>query len=531
MNGNVIGTLRDGVLYGPDGNIIGRWSPESGATGFVSGRNLLEGTGLGAGGLNLGGRRIAIGDKEFMVLPDNSIINPMTGAVVGQLKNGVPYSLSNNLLADELRAGSDQKFTGQEILQFSPEQAAQMRNLLAKRREGMKQGIGSKLSKITPDGRVLARAKKKQAKDFGSKTVSSWPVDMSRMILKDKAIPAVLQRSIDSRYMSVPASAIVERHVYAEDGRNIIIPAGSKLIGSVTGSPGTNHVAKLEISWERLIRPDGGSFTLQAISGDAQGRGGVAAYLDEMFLARYGKPILQSTMVSAISYLVASDEPVTENQNYGTSSQSDRAQAAQEARENFIDDMEMIFNQLIEESSSTPPVVFVPAGTRMTIFAMEDLWLRTEEDDVDDYEAEMGADTTEARTPGQQYGMAKRPVGGSMGGAASTADISSPDQSTFAPADEVYYDPGYTGEGETQEEIGTNQADETQTLYQPTPTSSQSVSSGGRPSTLEELYNSQQGLSSYPSSEQAERISTPLQQQQQVTTPGGGSSSSSLELF
>lgn len=160
------------------------------------------------------------------------------------------------------------------------------------------------------------------------------------MILKDKAIPAVLQRSIDSRYMSVPASAIVERHVYAEDGRNIIIPAGSKLIGSVTGSPGTNHVAKLEISWERLIRPDGGSFTLQAISGDAQGRGGVAAYLDEMFLARYGKPILQSTMVSAISYLVASDETVTQNQNYGTSSQSDRAQAAQEARENFIDDME-----------------------------------------------------------------------------------------------------------------------------------------------------------------------------------------------
>lgn len=203
----------------------------------------------------------------------------------------------------------------------------------------------------------------------------------------------------------------------------------------------------------------------------------------------------------------------------------------------------MIFNQLIEDSSTTPPVVFVPSGTRMTIFAMEDLWLRTEEDDVDDYEAEMGADTTEARTPGQQYGMAQRPVGGSRGGAASTAEISSPaQQNTFTPTDDMYYDPGYTGDGETQTAIGTNQADGSQTLYEPTPASTQSSSSqtasstnantsGGRPMTLEELYNSQQGLSSYSSDTDNNRIAAPLQQRQRTTSQGGGSSSSSLELF
>lgn len=514
LNGNYMGRIgADGTFYDADGNVAGRFYPDA-KRGYVSGaKALLAGSTNRSmfGNADLAGRKIAIGDKSFLVLPDNRIIDAK-GATVGQLRNGVPYSLSGNLLADELGVGAGAGFGAnkgyqQEQLQFDPAQAAAMRDLLARRRAQMKDGVGKNMAKITPDGRVLARAKAKQSKDFGSKTVSSWPVDMSRMILKDKSIPAVLVRSIDSRYMSVPASAIVERNVYAEDGRNIIIPAGSKLIGKVSGSPGSNHVSKMEISWERLIRPDGGQFRLSAVSGDAQGRGGVAAYLDEQWLAKYGKPVLQSTLTSAISYLVATDSAVTDNQDYGTTTQSDRAQAAQDARENFIDDMEMIFQQMIEDASETPAVVFVPSGTRMTVFAMEDLWLRSEEDDEDDYVAEYGADSPAARTPSGGAGRQQRPM---KSPSASVADDVAP---------EDYYDPGYTADDETDELYNPRQvgsADDT--------ASSDNKSASAKKnskSDLEQRYRSRQGLSNF---DVEQKTAAPLRQKSSNSTRSSSSS-------
>ena len=481
-NGNIIGKIHPDGTVEINGKVVGKLKPSS-TTGFVSGvKNLLAGApGIGQNGLT--GRRIAIGDKSFFVMPDNTIVDA-TGAVVGTLRNGVPYSLSGNLLSDELGLNGALGANGlfpQEKLQFDPAQSAAMRDLLARRRAEMKQGVGRNMAKITPDGRVLARAKQKQDKDFGSKTVSSWPVDMTRMILKDKAIPAVLVRSIDSRYTSVPASAIVERNVFAEDGRNIVIPAGSKLIGRCSSGAGTNHVSKLEISWERLIRPDGSQFTLSATSGDAQGRGGVAAYLDEQWLARYGKPLLQSTLTSAISYVVASDDAVTDNADYGTTSQSDRARAAQDARENFLDNMEQIFQQMIEESSSTPPVVFVPSGTRMTVFAMDDLWLRSEQDDEDDYIAENGPDPTAAQTPKGGAGMMQqRPTSDrSIRQMSQPQDVPA-DMADEDDAEEYYYEPEYAD----------------QNVYTPA-SSADDDDSDKKEQSLEEKYRSRQGLSNY----------------------------------
>ena len=503
-NGNIIGKINSDGSVVINGKVVGKLKPSS-QGGFVSGvKNLLAGA-PGMGGMDLAGRKIAIGDKTFFVMPDNSIIDA-NGAIVGSLRNGVPYSLSGNLLADELGVSGSgaMGLNGnypQEQLQFDPAQSAAMRDLLARRRAEMKQGVGKNMAKITPDGRVLARAKQKQAKDFGSKTVSSWPVDMTHMILKDKAIPAVLVRSIDSRYPSVPASAIVERNVFAEDGRNIVIPAGSKLIGTCSGGAGTNHVSKLQISWERLIRPDGGQFKLSATSGDAQGRGGVAAYLDEQWLARYGKPLMQSTLTSAVSYIVASDRSVTENVENGTTSQSDRARAAQDARENFIDNMEQIFQQMIEESSSTPPVVFVPSGTRMTVFAMEDLWLRSEQDDEDEYVAENGPDPTAAQTPKGGAGMMqRRPMTAASAGQPVVDE---------AVDEEEYYDPGYT---EEDEEIYTPSKSED--------SSSETDSSKTKEPTLEERYRARQGLSDY---QVKQDIAKPLQNKGTRRTSSDGS--------
>lgn len=382
--------LGDGTILAPDGSQMGTVQGTNKSLDKCGIKSISGGAG-GAGAAGAAGRRIFIGNQMFDITPNGSLINA-DGTIVGYIgEDGRPYSLDNRLLTGVDEQGRRRPQLDQKS-HITPEQVAQMQQLLALRRQNMKKGIAG-MPRIRPDERLLVKSKKKQDEDWGlPRIVSSWPVDMSRVILKDKAIPAVLVRSIDSRYPDVPVTAIVERHIYAEQGRNILIPAGSRLIGTADDEGGTNKVAKLEITWTRLIRPDGVAFKFDAVSGDAQGRGGVAAYLDEQLLTKYGKPVLTSVVTSAVAYMIATNDDVSTTEG-GTKTTSSRSEAADDSRENFINAMGEIFDQLVEEAANVPPVVFVPSGTRLTVFSNEDLWLRMESDDEKEYEQNFGADT------------------------------------------------------------------------------------------------------------------------------------------
>lgn len=130
--------------------------------------------------------------------------------------------------------------------------------------------------------------------DWGiNRAVSTLRVNMDNMITADKPIPAVLARSLIS-LGEAPVTAIVERNVYGDSGRNVIIPAGSRVIGGLqtvdveSRFDNSSGGVKLEISWSRIIRPDGIAFLLDAgrtQTGDAQGRGGGAlGYVDEQLV-------------------------------------------------------------------------------------------------------------------------------------------------------------------------------------------------------------------------------------------------------
>ncbi len=209
--------------------------------------------------------------------------------------------------------------------------------------------------------------------------ISTWPVDMSEMILADKPIPAVLARTIMSGSTgNVPITAIVERNVYAEDGRNIVIPAGSRVMGESSGGSGggsSGSAVRMAITWTRLIRPDGSAFDLaQAQTGDAQGKGGVLGYIDEQLLKKYTLPVVTSLLSSAMAYIAASGETSTTD---GSTVQNAKAEAASDARENFLDNMDQIFQQILQDKTDIEAVTYVPAGTRLIIYPKVDLWIRT----------------------------------------------------------------------------------------------------------------------------------------------------------
>lgn len=218
--------------------------------------------------------------------------------------------------------------------------------------------------------------------DWGlSRSVSTLRVDMSNMITADKPIPAVLARSLIS-LGEAPVTAIVERNIYGDSGRNVIIPAGSRIIGGLqeaeesTRYDGTSGGVKMDISWDRIIRPDGISFLIQsAQTGDAQGRGGGAlGYVDEQLVKKYSLPIFGTMATSAIAYMMATNEDATGEV------ENSKQQAASDARSNFLEKMDEIMEQVLESKSQIQAVTFVPAGTRIIIYPMTDLWLRTTKD-------------------------------------------------------------------------------------------------------------------------------------------------------
>lgn len=206
--------------------------------------------------------------------------------------------------------------------------------------------------------------------------ISTWRVDMSEMILADKPIPAVLSRTImySNGADDVPVTAIVERNVYAEEGRNIVIPAGSRVMGSASGAGGGSNggAVRVSITWTRLIRPDGSAFEFSAAkTGDAQGRGGALGYLDEQLLKKYMLPVATELSSDALSILMATSSS-------GTGEiESSRQQATNDARQSFLSNMDNIFDQILEDKTNIAAVTYVPAGTRLIIYPKEDLWLRT----------------------------------------------------------------------------------------------------------------------------------------------------------
>lgn len=288
---------------------------------------------------------------------------------------------------------------------YNPRRAAILSQLHQERRQSLS-GVGIKSG-------YNAEAYTGWQDDWGiAKQISSLRVDMSNMITADKPIPAVLARSLVS-IGDTPVTAIVERNIYGDAGRNVIIPAGSRIIGGLQsvsdGSrfDGTSGGVKIDISWSRIIRPDGISFILgNAQTGDAQGRGGGAlGYVDEQLVKKYTLPIVGTMVTSAITYMMAVDEESTGEV------ENSKQEAASDARQQFMERMDEILQEIIDSKKQIEPVTYVPAGTRVIIYPMVDLWLRTTKD------IDKGATSIGSGEPVDVLiGDPNAPEGGSSGG-------------------------------------------------------------------------------------------------------------------
>jgi type IV secretion system protein VirB10 len=178
-------------------------------------------------------------------------------------------------------------------------------------------------------------------------------------------IPGILETAIVSD-LPGQVRAIVSQDVYSFDGRRVLIPTGTRLIGGYQ-SEITRGQTRIFVVWSRMLRDDGVTVRLNSIGADSLGRSGLTGRVDKKFRERFGAAVLLSIVGAGASYLTG----------YGSqtaSGDSDDAQRAEElARETLAQTFSDMANQALGDSLRIPPTISVSQGERIFVFVRQDL--------------------------------------------------------------------------------------------------------------------------------------------------------------
>lgn len=172
----------------------------------------------------------------------------------------------------------------------------------------------------------------------------------SQVLPQGAVIPAVLETSLNSDLPGY-ARALVSRDVRSFDGKTVLIPRGSRLVGQYKSGLSLG-VTRAFVIWNRVIRPDGVSVELGSPATDDMGQAGLAGSVDTHFAKRFGSAIL----LSVINGVVTSSG--SRNNTIVIGSQGDAANAATAA---------------LQENMKIPPTIKVPQATAVQVFVARDL--------------------------------------------------------------------------------------------------------------------------------------------------------------
>lgn len=187
-------------------------------------------------------------------------------------------------------------------------------------------------------------------------------VNPSNTVTQGTMIQAVLETAIDSTLQG-PIRGLVTTDVVAYDGSRILIPRGSRLIGSYSADVDTGQ-NRLLVAWERIIMPDNQSVQISSFGGDALGRSGTTGKVNNHFFRRLGAAALISTISAIPSAL--QDDSNDGGVTISTGGSNDPATGVSNAVSGATE-------SAIGKYVSMPPTISVNQGTRITVMVDRDL--------------------------------------------------------------------------------------------------------------------------------------------------------------
>jgi type IV secretion system protein VirB10 len=128
----------------------------------------------------------------------------------------------------------------------------------------------------------------------GGTATATRNFDPQTTVTQGTLIPAVLETAINT---DVPGyvRAIVSQDVRSYDGRRILVPRSSRLIGQYQSGLQAGQ-KRAYVIWTRLIRPDGVSVALASPGTDFSGQTGLPGDVNNHFFKRFGSAMLLSVI-------------------------------------------------------------------------------------------------------------------------------------------------------------------------------------------------------------------------------------------
>jgi type IV secretion system protein VirB10 len=204
-------------------------------------------------------------------------------------------------------------------------------------------------------------------------------------------IRAVLENAVVSDLPGM-VRAVTTEDVWSFDGRRILIPSGTRLVGDYRSAIARGQT-RVFIVWTRMLRSDGVSVLLGSPGTDDLGRAGNTGYVDNKYVERFGAAIVLSVVGAASQFLaglgvrdttnnnptVTVTDPVTgittTTQTGGNAggglTQTDRAR--QIAAQTTSQTLTQLAQDALRESIAIPPTIHLDQGTRVIVFVRRDL--------------------------------------------------------------------------------------------------------------------------------------------------------------
>ncbi|RWC83310.1 MAG: TrbI/VirB10 family protein [Mesorhizobium sp.] len=232
-----------------------------------------------------------------------------------------------------------------------------------------------------PNRRFLARASQNGADT--SKATMNPRTDA--LVAQGTMIKGVLETAIQSDLAGM-VRAVVSEDVWSFDGRRVLIPGGSRLIGEYRSGLATGQT-RVFIVWTRLLRSDGMSVQLGSTGTDELGRSGMPGEVDNHYFERFGSAILLSVVGGATQFIANlgndqngsnTNQTFTDPQTGQTATiQTQPNQYMQNARQIGAQQVSQSLNRIAEEalrnSINIAPTIHVDQGSRILVFVRRDL--------------------------------------------------------------------------------------------------------------------------------------------------------------
>jgi type IV secretion system protein VirB10 len=208
------------------------------------------------------------------------------------------------------------------------------------------------------------------------------------LVAQGTMIRGVLETALQSDLPGM-VRAVTSENVWSFDGRRILIPAGSRLVGEYKSGIAQGQT-RVFVVWTRLLRSDGVSVQLGSNGTDDLGRAGNAGFVDNHYVERFGSAIVLSVIGGFSQFLsgygqnydtgagttITTTDPVT---GLVTSTQSGGGQGAQAlqarqiAAQNVSQTLTNIAQEALKNSINIPPTIYLDQGSRIIVFVRRDL--------------------------------------------------------------------------------------------------------------------------------------------------------------